>query len=122
MKKLLSLILAMLMLAMPVFSSAEEASVSTSTAMLQTAAQNDFTTKYVLQGQEETIDLTFEISDLMLSMGQVPEEQAAMVKELLNAIGFRMTFQTVENQAQGGVALLLAGVVAALLAVAGLIK
>ena len=49
MKKLLSLILAMLMLAMPVFSGAEEAAVSTSTAMLQAAAQQDFATKYVLQ-------------------------------------------------------------------------
>ena len=109
MKKLLSLILAMLMLAMPVFSGAEEAAVSTSTAMLQAAAQQDFATKYVLQGQEEIVDLNVEISDLTMSMTQVPADQAAMVKELLNAIGFRVTFQTAENQAQGGLALLLGG-------------
>ena len=44
-----------------------------------------------------------------MSMTQVPADQAALVKELLNAIGFRVTFQTAENQAQGGLALLLGG-------------
>ena len=108
MKKLLSLMLAMLMLAMPVLSGAEGLTAA-ATIPMERLADKDFTTKYVLQGQEETVDVTLELSDMLFAAAQLPDEMAGAVKDLLGMITFRSTFQTAEGQAQAGAALLLDG-------------
>ena len=58
MKKLLSMMLALLMLALPVFSGAETVTVTAATLL-----QGDYMSRYILQGQKMTADYSMELSD-----------------------------------------------------------
>ena len=107
MKKLITMMLALLMLAMPVFSSAEIAGVETSE--LKDLLKENYTAKYIMEGQEMTADVTIEPTELLFAMTGMPEEQATVFKELMAAIGFRYTAQATDSMAQSGMALLLGG-------------
>ncbi|MBQ8073475.1 MAG: hypothetical protein IJ231_06895 [Clostridia bacterium] len=106
MKKLISLMLALLMLALPVFSGAEEADVAA--GLKQTAALNPLI-RYMAQGQEVTMDVSLETSEMLFALMQMPEEIQTAVKDLLNVLSFRFTAQTQDRQAQTGTAVLLSG-------------
>ena len=107
MRKLISMILALLMLALPVLSAAEIAGVGTSE--IKELMKENYTAKYIMEGQEFTADVTVEPTELLFAMTGMPEEQATVFKELMAAIGFRYTAQATDSMAQSGVTLLLGG-------------
>ena len=107
MRKLISMMLALLMLALPVFSVAEE--TAQTAPGLENLMQLNYSTKYLLQGQEVTTDLTVTPSDTLFAIAQTPEETAQELKAFFEALGFRTTAQTAEGMIQGGFAVLLGG-------------
>ena len=96
MKKILSIVLAMLMLALPVFGSAE------------TAEETDagFLMKYQAQGQKLTTDMSIEPGELLAA---VLGENAAAIQDLLSALGIQVTAQAEGSNAQFGLNLSLNG-------------
>lgn len=103
MKKMLSLLLALLMLALPVFSCAEETvAVSSISGM-----KPDFAQKYLAQGQEEVTTISLVPGDLLL--GMVGEEYGAAISELLAALAIQTKAQTADGKAQGSFSLQLSG-------------
>lgn len=104
MKKKLSLMLALLMLALPVFSGAEAVP-----GLTNGAVELDYMTKYILQGQKVTVDYSTEFTDTFFAMTGMDENLQTAVKELLSALSFRITGQTDGSRAQGGLAVLLSG-------------
>lgn len=105
MKKILSLLLAMLMLVMPVFSMAEEAAAEEAAALLEGISAQSFATKYLAQGQALTTDVSFQLGEFLLS--QIPQEYEAPVVDLLNALKIETVGQMADQQAQGALRLLL---------------
>ena len=119
MKKFLSLMLALLMLALPVFSMAEaaepadvaepaetEAGLSLSTETLTGLLEKvDFSSKYLLQGQAMTMDFSMQVGDFLMSM--VPEEYRQPIADLLSALKIEVSGQTSGHEVQGAFRLLL---------------
>lgn len=104
MKKLLSMMLALLMLALPVFSGAETVTVTAATLL-----QGDYMSRYILQGQKMTADYSMELSDTFFSMAGADENIQAALRDLMSVLSFRITGQTDGSKAQGGMAVLLSG-------------
>ena len=106
MKKLLSLALALIMLALPLFSQAEEASVNlrSTPPALQFP---DFFQPYREQGQAVITDLSFTPGQVLLS--SLPADKAPAISDLLKVLVFRVSEQRSDNLSQTGVSLLLDG-------------
>jgi len=102
MKKFLSLMLAVLMLALPVFSGAETAA-ETVTAL----ASADFAAGYLAKGDRLVTNITIEPGIVLLS--GVPEQLQSAIQDLLKALAFEVTGQKTDGMAQGGFRLLLNG-------------
>ena len=97
MKKILSLMLALLMLALPVFSMAETAEA--------TLAGGSFATKYLQEGQQLVRDVSIEPGFFLLA--NLPEDAVQPVTDLLNALKIEIVSQSSELGGQGALRLLL---------------
>jgi hypothetical protein len=97
MKKILSIMMAMLMLALPIFGSAETA---------EGTEYAGFLTKYQGQGQKLTTDISIEPGELLASL---LGENAAAVQDLLSVLGIQVTAQAEGSSAQFGLNLTLSG-------------
>ena len=106
MKKLFSMMLAVLMLALPVLANAEAADIAAAGEALEQISPS---ARYMAEGQEMTVDVTLAPSEIVLSQAQLPEEYAGAIGDLFALLGIRVTAQTTENQAQSGLALLVDG-------------
>ncbi len=105
MKKILSLLLSLLMLALPVFSCAESAATSYS---IQDVYMRAPTTRYTAQGQEEITTVTLSAGEGLAAF--IPDESTlTAVKDLLDALTIQLKTQMTEGNMQGGLGLLLNG-------------
>ena len=126
MTKILSWMLALLMLVMPVLGGAEAAETpaaqeaaaagTAATGLASGLMQQSYTLKYLLQGQELTVDESVEAGEVLQAIlgqlaGSIPglsslnltaEDAVAAVTELLNALKIRVTGQSTGHEAQGG--------------------
>ncbi len=104
MKKLLSVILAVMMLALPVFSLAEEAAG----AAVVTPAVGP-TARYMLQGQEGFVDVTVADADMLMALMGTDSDSAQGIKDLLNALVLQFRSQTTGKEMQVGMDVQLGG-------------
>lgn len=95
MKKWLSLLLAMLMFALPVCGTASE------------VMDGSFTVKYVKEGQRDVTDVSLELSDIAYSLMGLPEETVSMVRDLLAALKLELSGQSAGGMKQGSLRILL---------------
>lgn len=89
MRKTVSFILAMLMLALPVIGMAEA----------------DFASKYLAEGQRMVTDISVQPGSMLLE--SIPEEMLAAVQDLMQALKIEVTGQSSDGMAQGTLRLLL---------------
>ena len=101
MKKTLSLILALLMMALPVFSLAEE------TISIPSTESIDFAAKYVEQGQAQVTTVSFVPGDFLLAMAG--QDYSAAISDLLAVLTVQTKVQKSEDKVQGRLALQLEG-------------
>ena len=104
MKKILSLLLAVLMLSLPVFSGAEQAAPSLP-SLSSLASAGSFATKYLLEGQRGIADISIQPGEGLLQM--LPEEFRTAVRDLLGALKFEVSAQHAEQNTQASLRLLL---------------
>ncbi len=108
MKKVLAMLTALMLALMPAFSLAEQSSAMISAAE-EMIRQSSPSAKYMLEGQQVTMDYSMEVTDLALDMIGAPEEIKSVVKDVLSTFGFRVSAQTAEGLAQMGGALIVSG-------------
>ncbi len=97
MKKMLSVLLAVLLAALPVLGLAEEAGLP---GLAGLAAGQTFTQKYTAEGQRSVTDIHMELSENFYQMTQMPDEIADPVKDLLKALTIEVSSQAAEGNAQ----------------------
>ncbi len=115
MKKLLSLLLSLLMLALPVFSCGESATPSHTLADVFLQAP---TLRYTAEGQAETTHIILTAGDGLAAF--IPDEATlTAVKDLLDALTIQLKSQAGNGMLQGGLGLLLNGEDAVNLLVSG---
>jgi hypothetical protein len=102
MKKILSWILALLMLTLPVLGAAEAPAAEDVSAAL---AGSSFSAKYLMEGQRSVSDVTVEPGIVLLSL--IPEDYQQAVQDLLAALKIELTGQAVDKEAQGTLRLIL---------------
>lgn len=103
MKKVLSLILALLMMALPVFSLAEE----TAELVSVPAGSVDFAAKYLEQGQQQVTTVSFVPGEFLLAMAG--QDYSAAISDLLAVLSVQTKVQKSEDKVQGRLALQLEG-------------
>lgn len=101
MKKILSVLLAVLMMVLPVCSMAEAAD----TAALLPQTQAGFAQKYLAEGQRMVTDVEIEPGAMLLSA--VPQELQTAIQELLAALKIEVSAQSIDDMGQGTLRLLL---------------
>ncbi len=99
MKKLLSMMLALLMLALPVFGCAG-AAVETSADC--PALSGSLTAKYTEAGQEIIQDIRLTPGDALLAMMGLDEKTTAGIRDLMNILGIRVRSQRAGQEVQMG--------------------
>ena len=106
MKKLISLILAMLMLALPVFGTAEVAADAAEQEYVEYGAELSFFEKYLAEGQREVATCAVIPLDGLKAL--IPDEQTQqIVIDLLNAMKFQVSAQSTDSAAQSAFRILL---------------
>lgn len=134
MKKLFSLMLALLMMALPVFSLAEGDSVTDANTLtvggadvmsaLPISSYPGFSAKYLAEGQREETTITLSVGDALLMMlgglaqeGETPTVANA-ISDVADALAIVTSCQAVDDLKQGSLHILLSGEDAANLTVA----
>ncbi len=105
MKKILSVMLALMMLALPVFGWAEEAPAGGAFSGPETGLFS----KYMAEGQEMVWDISIVPSNMMMLMMQMDQETTAAFRELMDALTLRIKGQRSGNLSQGGLELVVSG-------------
>jgi len=115
-RKFSSILLAMLMLAMTIFSAACASAEETPAAdmpklnvadVISAARSKSFAAKYLAEGQRETADISFQIEEAGLM--QYPEAIRSAVKELADALKIQAVTQMTSEQGQETLRILLNG-------------
>ena len=106
MKRGFSLLLALLMLALPVFSLAETAD-SSAPFTVPGLRNPDFAGKYLAEGQAKVTTVSFATGDLLPSL--LGEEMAGPITDLLAALSFQSKHQSSGEESQASFALQLNG-------------
>jgi len=99
MRKILALLMAVMMMAIPAFGMAEAADTTTPNAGMP----GSFIQKYLDEGQRIVLDTKAEMTDLFYEKVGLPEDVKTTVKELLDTLTFEITAQNPkgDSMAQG---------------------
>ncbi len=108
MKKVLAILTALMLALMPAFTLAEQSSAMVGAAE-EIIRQSSPAAKYMLEGQQVTMDYSMEVTDLALGMIGVTEEVKTALKDVFSTFGIRVKAQTAEGLAQMGGALTVSG-------------
>ena len=104
MKKIIAILLAMLMLALPALGMGEGIG-----SMANQAANysRQFSAKYLLEGQQREVEFSLQPGEGLLNV--LPEELQAPLRDLLQVLSVQVTGQTAERMAQGALRLKMSG-------------